>query len=374
MEKPLHGCPVACHAPAPANTLGRIEKTEYGSHDDGVDSQYQGIRFIRHEHGAKDQQRLHRIDNHHGFVVLEPEIQQAMMDVVLAGAEPVHPMVNPLCKDPDDIRDRQPQQQRGKRRTQRGIDLLRQQHSQKPQRIAQELAAPVAHENPRGMGVEAHETEQPANGGERNQRDGRSSSQIGKIGDTRKTQHRLTAGQAIQPVGMIDGIDHADHRENGKRPADCRGYRFTPHERQMGDEHIPVVHHGNHRDELADELDVMPQFPAVIHDAEPEHHQRTENIGFQRWVERQQQHDRQQRTEHDAHATDPGNGDRMHLARVRFVDHPETRRQAHHDRDNRHTDHQRDDQRQDQRYGRHACTDYRRTRQITQMQVDDGLV
>ena len=65
----------------------------------------------------------------------------------------------------------------------------------------------------------------------------------------------------------------------------------------------------------------------------------------------------------------------MHLARVRFVDHPETRRQAHHDRYNRHTDHQRDDQRQDQRHGGHAGMHHRRRAgQIAQMQVDDGLV
>ena len=129
-------CACASHA------LGRIEKTEYDRHHNGIDPQYQGIRFIRHEHRTKDQQRLHRIDNHDGFVVLESEIQQAMMDVVLGGAEPVYPVVNPLRKDTDDIRNRQTQQQRGQRRTQRGIDLLRQQHCKKSQRIAQELLPP----------------------------------------------------------------------------------------------------------------------------------------------------------------------------------------------------------------------------------------
>ena len=236
------------------------------------------------------------------------------------------------------------------------------------------MATPVSHEYPCRIGIKPHKTEQPANGGERDQRDGRPSGEPGKVGDTAETQQRLTAGQPIQTVGVIHGIDHADHRENGKRPANCRGYRHPSHERQMGDEHIPVIHHRNHGDKLADELHVMPQFPAVIHDAEPEQYQCPENIGFQRWVERQQQNDRQQSTEHNTDAANPGNRNRMHLARVRPVDHPEARCKTHHNRYGHHTDHQRGNQRQYQHQVTSAGRSDRYTDQILQMKVDDRFV
>ena len=37
-----------------------------------------------------DKEHLYRIDDHHRFVVIEAECQQAMMHMVAAGTEPIH--------------------------------------------------------------------------------------------------------------------------------------------------------------------------------------------------------------------------------------------------------------------------------------------
>jgi hypothetical protein len=103
--------------------------------------------------------------------VVEPERQQPVVQVVAVRREGRAPGVQPYRHDGQRVDDRQAEQQQRQGRAVGHPGTLRELDRQDAHREAEQLAAAVAHEHPRRVGVEAQEAEQAAHEGEGHRRD-----------------------------------------------------------------------------------------------------------------------------------------------------------------------------------------------------------
>ncbi len=239
----------------------------------GIHADHDRVRRITQQHRRGHEAGLEGIDRHHRLEVAEPEVEQAMVHMVARGLEPVHLAADAQVQHHADVRDGQAQQQQRQRRAGGAVRILDQVDDQEADGEAQHLAAGIAHEHPRRMRVVAQEAEDAAGHHQREMDHQRRTGEIAEEGDGHQAQQCFTGSQAIESIGVVDGIDHAHQRHHGEGAARPFAQHCAVGERQARDIQVAPEHHQAHCQQLPGELGPVADRRASSQAAEGEQHQ-----------------------------------------------------------------------------------------------------
>ncbi len=149
-------------APAPAQPTRRAQRADDDQRQQQEDRHDDGVGLVADLPGRHEEHRLHAVDHGHRLGMVEPEPQELVVHVAPVAREERTALAPALRHDHQRIDRRQPEQHQRQRRAERHRRILRQHQRQRRDGVAQELAAAIAHEDARGIGVEAQEAEDAA--------------------------------------------------------------------------------------------------------------------------------------------------------------------------------------------------------------------
>ena len=178
---------------------------------------------------------------------------------------------------------------------------------------AQKLAAGVAHEDARRVGVEAQEAHHPR----RHRQGDRGHLGVARFQRQHKNQQqgheRGAGGQAVHAVGEVHPVDHPQHKNKGDTVAEPT--RAAGDERRVGNHH--AAGHGNaHPEGLASQLVQGFELYHIVYQAEADNHQAGQQKAEQALVQRQHNQQRHRRRQDNAQPAAAGHGVVVQLAGV----------------------------------------------------------
>jgi hypothetical protein len=216
--------------------------------------------------------------------MVEAQPEQLVVQVMAVGAEGRAPFADATRHHHQRVHDGQPQEHQRHRGTERLPFVLCQQHGQYRQRETEELAAAVAHEDASRPRIEPQEAQQRAAQRHRDDLDAPVAAAAGQQAQRCGSQQRRPTRQAVETVGEVDRIRHAEHEQDRQRHPHPVRQRMAFDERHGLDLHLAEDHHHGDRDQLAGELDERRQVLAIVPDAEREHDHAAGEVGQQSLV------------------------------------------------------------------------------------------
>ena len=250
--------------------------------------QQRDVQIVRQEDVAGDEHNGYSDDGNHGRMLLHPDGQQLVMDMVLVGHEGVLSVAYPMEIDPHHI---EAGDDKGREGQDKGIGHIVQVFCRKAEQQAEaqetdghtyRKAACISHKylfTFVGIAeyIEIEEGDQHAKGGKCNHRidifmDDDKQNPVEKHGNAAEA-----GGKSVDAVNQVDGVDDKHHGKEGERIANPLGDCIDEKDAVQTVNPEPSANHEEASDNLCDELCFVADTNQVVgHTHQIENHDGTE--------------------------------------------------------------------------------------------------